>query len=151
MPTAILIDGDFFLRRYRQIYGKKPPGTVARELHKMCLSHLVQNRQRRELYRIFFYDCPPLSKRAHSPITGRAFDFAVSATAQWRLTFHQDLRKLRKVALRMGYLNERSGHWAIHSRRLRELLAGRIGLKDLQEGDVYYDVQQKGVGHANRS
>lgn len=103
MPTAILVDGDFFLRRYRQLKGKAPPRVVAKDLHKMCLLHLSQNdrpqrrhtddrehqheriHRQRELYRIFFYDCPPLSKKVHNPITAKAIDFSKTATATWRL------------------------------------------------------------------
>ncbi len=145
MPTAILIDGGFYLRRYQRIFGNKPPAAVAKDLHKMCLDHLSQDGKRRELYRIFYYDCPPLTKRAHNPITGKAIDFSKTPTAKWRLSFHEELRKLRKVALRLGYLNERSGHWSIRPGRLKELLSRRIGLDDLGEGDVRYDARQKGV------
>ena len=37
-PTAVLVDGDFFLRRYRQLRGKASPRQVARDLHAMCLA-----------------------------------------------------------------------------------------------------------------
>jgi uncharacterized LabA/DUF88 family protein len=146
MPTAILIDGDFFLRRYRALVGKQSPARVANDLHKMCLEHLTQpDGTKRELYRIFFYDCPPLAKKAHNPITGRAIDFATTPTAAWRIAFHHELRCLRKVALRLGYLNERSGHWVLHPDKLKELLAGKLSIRSLTEADVKYDVKQKGV------
>ncbi len=100
--------------------------------------------ERKDLYRIFFYDCPPLSKRAHNPVTQKPIDFSTTRTAVWRLEFHDELRKRRKVALRLGYLNERSGHWTIRPKILKSLLAGDKSLADLQEDDVTYDVQQKG-------
>ena len=31
---------------------------------------------RRELYRIFYYDCPPITKKVHHPLTKRAIDFS---------------------------------------------------------------------------
>jgi len=146
MPTAILIDGGFFLRRYRYLRGNSPPQTVAHDLHWMCRQHLKQERSgRKKLYRIFFYDCPPLSKKAHNPISGKAIDFSKTPTAQWRLAFHDELRKLRKMALRLGYLNERSGHWEVRPGKLKELLRKQITVSDLNENDVKYDVQQKGV------
>jgi hypothetical protein len=137
MATAILVDGDFFLRRYRQLKGKASPKIVAKDLHRMCLLHLTQNehqqqrgiktashsrhvnRWQRDLYRIFFYDCPPLSKKVHNPITKKAIDFSKTQTAVWRLAFHSELKKLRKVALRLGYLNDRCGHWRIRPERLK--------------------------------
>jgi uncharacterized LabA/DUF88 family protein len=111
----------------------------------MCLAHTVQRDGTRQLYRIFFYDCPPLSKKVHYPLTGRAIDFSKTPTAAWRLAFHEELRKLRKVALRLGYLNERSGHWEILADKTKDLLAKRIVVGDLTEQDVQYRVQQKGV------
>jgi uncharacterized LabA/DUF88 family protein len=145
MATAILVDGGFFLTRYRALRGNAPPKKVAGTLHWMCRKHLEQDGAVRQLYRIFFYDCPPLSKKVHNPVSGKSIDFAKSPTAAWRLTFHDELRKLRKVALRLGYLNERSGHWELRPEKLRDLFAKRIVLADLTEADVKYEVRQKGV------
>jgi uncharacterized LabA/DUF88 family protein len=145
MPTAVLVDGGFFLHRYRSLRGDMPPGRVARDLHRMCLEHLRQERSERQLYRIFFYDCPPLSKKAHNPVSGRAIDFSQTPMATWRLAFHDELRKLRKVALRLGYLNDRSGHWEIRPSMLKAIFAKRASLADLTEEHVKYEVRQKGV------
>ncbi|RME96334.1 MAG: NYN domain-containing protein [Verrucomicrobia bacterium] len=145
MATAILVDGGFFIRRYRALRGKQTAAKVAEDLHRMCLDHLRQRNGRRELYRIFFYDCPPLAKKAHHPVTGKLIDFSTTGAAVWRAELHRRLRSLRKVALRLGYLNDRTGCWRIHPEKLKSLLAGRIAVRDLTEADVYYDVRQKGV------
>lgn len=145
MATAILIDGDFFLRRYRAIHGKQSPQDVADGMHRMCLDHLNQSGQRRNLYRIFFYDCPPLTKKAHHPITGSAVDFSKTPVAVWRTEFHEALKKLRKVALRLGYLNEHVAHWTPRPEKLKQLLLGKITVSALQEEDVLYAAPQKGV------
>ncbi len=97
------------------------------------------------LYRIFVYDCPPLSKRAHYPITRNPIDFGKTSTATWRLAFHEELKKLRKVALRLGYLNERYGQWRLHPDTLKALIAKQIVIDSLVDKDFKYDVQQKGV------
>lgn len=130
MPTAILVDGDFFIRRIRYLVGTHPAKKIAGDLHRMCLEHLKQADGKRDLYRNFFYDCPPLMKKAHNPISGKAVDFSTTATATWRLELHHQLRGLRKVALRLGYLNDRVGHWNVRPDRLKHLLAGRIAVKD---------------------
>jgi uncharacterized LabA/DUF88 family protein len=107
MPTAILIDGGFLLRRFRTCYPAKDhtdPLAVARTVFELALSHLEERNQRHELYRIFFYDCPPLLKLAHSPISRKAINFAKTPQAVFRLALHDELRKLRKVALRLGHL-----------------------------------------------
>ena len=49
----------------------------------MCLSHLQKlGRPKHALYRIFYYDCPPLTKKAHNPIDGSAIDFAKTPVAR---------------------------------------------------------------------
>jgi len=145
MPTAVLIDGDFFLHRYRYLRGKSTPVNVAKDLHWMCREHLRQNGTKRKLYRIFFYDCPPIAKKVHNPVSGKSLDFSKTSTAIWRLAFHNELRKLRKMALRLGDLNDRFGHWEIRSEQLKALFAKKISLADPTENDVRYDVSQKGV------
>ncbi len=146
MPTAILIDGAFFLRRYRSLRGKAPHDHVARDRHRMCLQHLKQqDGATRQLYRIFFYDCPPLAKKVHNPVTKQAIDFAKTPTAQWRMEFHAQLKKLRKLALRLGYLNERSASWVLRGDVLKKLLRHDIKVDDIGEQDVHYKAQQKGV------
>ncbi|GMV95558.1 MAG: hypothetical protein AMXMBFR82_53360 [Candidatus Hydrogenedentota bacterium] len=157
MPTAILIDGEFFLWRHQAVFGKAPAADVAKAMHRMCLEHLRQpvagqrNKdrkkefERRDLYRIFFYDCPPLTKRVHNPISKKHIDFSKTPTAEWRLAFHDELKKLRKVALRLGYLNERSGSWVLKPTKMKELLGRTITVDELTDNDVRYDVMQKGV------
>ena len=148
MPTAVLVDGGFFLRRYRFLRGSKAPYEVAKQLHWMCMKHMEQGKNephRRSLYRIFFYDCPPLVKKAHNPLTGKAIDFGKTPTALWRRAFHNELKKLRKVALRLGYLNENSGNWVVKPSEMKRLLKREIKIDDLDENDVMYDIKQKGV------
>ena len=99
----------------------------------------------RTLFRIFYYDCPPLQKKAHNPLTGRAIDFSKSDVAKWRLQFFDELRRKRKVALRLGDLNEKGAAWTIRTPKIKPLLKKQIALSDLEESDVVYDVQQKGV------
>ena len=146
MRTAFLIDGGFFLTRFRTLEGSKTPKQAARSLHAMCLEHLrKEGRKRHQLYRIFYYDCPPLTKKVHNPVTNEAIDFSKTAMSGWRLDFFEELKRLRKVALRLGYLNDRSSQWVLHPKALKDLLAKRIAVNDLKESDVKYDVKQKGV------
>lgn len=147
MPTAILVDGDFYLRRYRFLRGRATPDVVAKNLHWMARQHLKQDHGRddRTLYRIFFYDCQPLQHKVHNPVSGTAIDYSKTDVARWRLAFHEELRKLRKVALRLGYLNERCGQWVLGGEKLKQLLAGKITINDLNDHDVRYEVTQKGV------
>jgi len=41
MPTAILVDGGYFIKRYRSLVSPThPPQEVAKNMHAMCLKHL---------------------------------------------------------------------------------------------------------------
>lgn len=161
--TAILVDGAFFLKRYKSIYTKEEdqtPEAAARNLYTMCLSHLTEGRKEprkpsrageqkgftreHQLYRIFYYDCEPLKKKHHYPISKTPVDFAKSETAQFRNKFFECLKEQRKVALRMGHLSEISG-WIIKPRVMKELLARKREYSSLTDNDFTLEVTQKTV------
>jgi uncharacterized LabA/DUF88 family protein len=142
VPTAVLVDGAYFLRRYSRTYGPAhPPDRIAKNLFKMCIKHLED---RRDLYRIFFYDCPPLGKKAHHPITGEAVNFSKTPSFSFRTRLHRELVRQRKVALRLGRLGG-TGSWVIKPAATKALLAGKRNIADLSPADVFYDISQKGV------
>jgi len=154
--TAILVDGAFFLKRYRKTYQQNDQPLsaekIASDLYTMCFKHLDQDRgQRREkeavqreLYRIFFYDCVPLTKKVHYPVSKKSLDFATTETAKIRLELHRLLKQKRKVALRLGHLSEFGG-WEIKPQILRDLLNGKKSFSDLADADFNYQVMQKTV------
>lgn len=150
MPTGILIDGAYFIKRFRDIepahaYDAR---TAAECAYKWALAHLSEDSQGaphcRELYRLFFYDCPPLEKKLHNPISGRAISFGESDEAVFRRALHAELRKMRKVALRFGHLSSDTS-WTIQPTRIQDLLKRRIDIRDLTEEDVRVVTRQKGV------
>lgn len=59
MRTAILIDGAFYRKRVSLLIGSKSPHERSKELIEYCYKHLAS---KDDLYRIFYYDCPPISK-----------------------------------------------------------------------------------------
>lgn len=73
--VAILVDGDFFIRCYKSHLKKQPedlnPKKLAHHIHTYCLKH-INKKNDEELYRIFFYDCKPLKKKAHYPYTQKS-------------------------------------------------------------------------------
>lgn len=100
IPTAVLVDGAYFLKRYSSTYGRMhAPKLIAKNLFTMCIEHLDD---KHDLYRILFYDCPPLGKKAHNPVTGEAIDFSKTPDFAFRNELHGELVRLRKVALRLG-------------------------------------------------
>ncbi len=144
-PTkiAVLVDGGFFLKRFNALYNKDKslsPEDIADSLHNMALRLTGSN----TLYRIFYYDCEPLNKKFHNPITHRAVDFGKSEEHTFRCAFFDALRRKRKVALRLGTLKD-NGHWMIHPEATKQLLSGKKTLDDLIEDDLYMEIRQKGI------
>lgn len=165
--TAIFIDGAFFIKRALHIFGPTPPDELANKLWSYALKHIYpMHITKRELltkagkdhrdtddfhyaldhlYRIFFYDCPPLDKKMHHPVTGKCIDFSKSDRAIWRLSFHDSLREKRKVALRLGTMDNTNCAWSIKSNKVKELYQHKITIADLQEDDYQLITHQKGV------
>lgn len=138
--TAVMIDGSYFLKRFRYLQGAKSPKVTAESLHKMALEHSNDG----DLYRIFYYDCPPLDKKAHNPVNQKAIDFSKTPEYQFRMDFLTELKRKRKVAIRLGALRD-GKRWAINPDLTKKILSGKTTIGELTETDVIYDCQQKGV------
>jgi len=150
MKCAILVDGSYFVKRYRALYPdwrEKTATQVTRDLYGGLLRNLRKankNSPAKELYRIFFYDCPPLEKRLQNPVSKKGFNFGDSPEAHFRRELHQELKRFRKVALRLGRIED-NGYWIIKPLKTKDLLNHKISLAELTENDVMYEARQKGV------
>ena len=143
MSVAILVDGGFFIKRFPHVYPKvnrDDPSAVVDVFYKMVMKHVKKD----DLYRILFYDCAPLGKKSQHPITGNPVDFLKLPGAQFRIAFHDELKKKRKVAIRLGSLQDRQ-NWIIGPEQTKQLLQKKITVDDLEGWHVTYDIRQKGV------
>ncbi len=146
--TAILVDGDFFIRRARILFGKMSSQELATKLWQYCYSHLTYKKDSEAvdyLYRIFFYDCPPPDIKIHHPLTKQVIDTFNSEQARWRRAFHEALLTKRKVALRLGSVDTSNPSWSIDYKQLKKLCNGKITIDNLQEHDFSLNQRQKGV------
>lgn len=141
---AVLIDGGFFLKRFNALYNKDRGMTaydVANAMYTMAHAHVGKNNI---LYRIFYYDCQPLEKKFHNPISNKVMDFSKTKECIFRKDLFEELKKKRKLALRIGTVKE-NGSWQIYAPKVKELLNGSISVDDLSEQDVYLNIRQKGI------
>src|SRR6266446_3552563 len=148
MPTAIFVDAGFFLKRFPKTYrdkDKNDPAVVSKTLHEMSLDHLTQSGdgERKDLYRIFVYDCPPYAKKATYAKSKQPIDFGETPDVIFRLQLQQELMRLRKVVLRLGRIDCNS--WQLKGYVLRELVEGARAFDELTDDDFELDVRQKGV------
>lgn len=145
VKTAILVDGGFYRRRAYLAYGDKSPKERADELVKYCHRHLTWHNENSELYRIFYYDCPPLETQVYHPFLKKAVFLKKSPTYQWTNDFFDELKKKRKVALRLGEISDISAKFVLKDKVLRQLCRGEKDLLSLSESDFTFTAEQKGV------
>ena len=141
--VAILVDGGFYRRRAAKLFGHKDPKARAEELMEYCRRHIRNHGSR--LYRIFYYDCPPSDKVIYHPLTKQQVNLAKSDDYKWMHSFHRELTKKRKLALRMGENLETQDGFQLKSKPLKEILSGKLEVAHLTERDFYLDITQKGV------
>ena len=145
--TAVLVDAGFFLKRAERIYGLQSPEATARQLHRIALDHLSDDRGRRiaRLYRILVYDAPPAEWKGHTPIGKKFVNYGSTELAHWRRYFHEHLKTLRKVALRFGHIPTTQVHWQLTPNTLKALINGKRSWDSVTDEDFRLDLRQKGV------
>lgn len=143
--TAILVDGGFYRKRARQFWGEKTPAETADGLFTYCKRHLSEHGRKHDLYRIFYYDCPPIEKQLYHPLLQRTTDLSRTPQSKWMKAFLEELKQKRKVALRLGILDDNNSEYQIRYDVLKKLCAGKIQISDLSEADFQPNIKQKGV------
>ena len=130
MKTAILVDGGFYRRRAQNLWGEKTAEERANELVDYCGRHLHSKNRAydHDLYRIFYYDCPPMERKVYHPYLKRTIDFGKSDLYVWMTEFINQLKKKRKLALRLGKLADSQAHYSLRYDVLKKLCNGTLDL-----------------------
>lgn len=148
MKVAILVDGGFYRKRSSYLYGHKTPQSRANELNAYCFSHLKDihdGTSEKTLYRIFYYDCPPISKAVWHPLLQKNIHFNKQETYAWTLSFFNELKRRRKFALRLGVLSDEGAGYTLNIDTIKKLCSNKISVEDLTEKDFHINFEQKGV------
>ncbi|HAR7529013.1 TPA: NYN domain-containing protein [Staphylococcus aureus] len=149
MKIAVLVDGGYYRKRSQNVFGKVTAKERADELYKYCNRHLKETHFGTEvyadLYRIFYYDCPPIDKQVFHPLKQTNIDFTKSETKQWTEDFFKEISKKRKVALRLGELNEATVHYNLKHTSTKKLMNDSKEINELDEKDFALSLVQKGV------
>ena len=145
ITTAILVDGGFYRKRARYLYGDKSPSERADELNEYCYKHLRDKYENRYLYRIFYYDCPPAEKNIYNPLTNKSENLKKSSEYIWMTDFLNELKHHRKFALRLGRLSDTQLNYHLNTETTKKLLQGKLEVEDISQQDLVLNIEQKGV------
>ncbi len=147
--TAILIDGGFYRKRANAAIGKVSPEERADELETYCKRHLQENINNvihcHNLYRIFYYDCPPSKMAVYNPVSKNNIELSKTDNYKWTVKFFECLKKKRKFALRLGELADSNVGYYLSPQKTKELLSKKLNVDDIKESDLRLNMLQKGV------
>ncbi|MDP8243777.1 MAG: NYN domain-containing protein [Candidatus Hinthialibacter antarcticus] len=122
---------------------RETPIVVAKAVFAHAVTHAKKDKE--HLYRIFFYDCPPSKKKVQLPISKKTYDLSKSPVAQFRLELYEQLKQKRKVALRLGKVNDTQPTWYPKKEVMRQLINGKVKFENLVDGDFALDIKQKQI------
>lgn len=143
---AIMVDGGFFHRRANKLWGGSASAEQrAEELMAYCRTHTNHYDEHAELYRIFYYDCPPSNATIFHPYSKQQVDLKKTPLYKWMSEFHVQLMTKRKVALRFGRLSDATTGYILPLDIIKKLCNGKLKWNDLQESDFVLNMTQKGV------
>ena len=145
VKTAILVDGGFYQKRAAALWGHKTPAERADELNDYCYRHLRDRYENRYLYRVFYYDCPPIEKIAYHPLLKRNINLGKTQEYKWTNEFLKELKHHRKFALRLGRISDTQVYYNLKYEATKKLLNESISIDDLTENDFSINLEQKGV------
>lgn len=134
--VAVLVDAGYLLYKLYPCVGRKhPTAEEIIEFTDQCLRHGEE-----KLFRIYFYDCPPLERKKINPIDRKTTDFSASSLCRNRKSLHDSLALKNHVAFRAGILQFNG--WHIKDEILKEIAASG---RKLEPSDARPMITQKRV------
>lgn len=143
--TAILVDGGFYRKRAKKLWGPHTAKESADALITYCKRHLHEHTCNHELYRIFYYDCPPVDKQMYHPLTGKSVNMKATDDYKWMTEFLNILKEKRKLALRLGTLDVGNAVYTLNYDAVKKICNGSITKDSLALRDFEPTIGQKGV------
>ncbi|CRL65635.1 MULTISPECIES: NYN domain-containing protein [Proteus] len=159
IKVAVLVDASFFLKRLnffkRHYFPSEPeltPKQIVQVLNSCIRRHINDGNKStyQHLYRVFYYDSPPLDIKVHYPLVNqgetkhRVLDFSKQPETIHRNEILAEVKKQRKFALRLGTIKH-DKQWKLSDRALNDVLKGNRKFEELTNNDFYYSIRQKGV------
>lgn len=138
--TALLVDGEWLRRRLDDaLIGKLPHGVTADVMYRNVLLCTIPKEE--DLFRIFYYDCPPYDGTDTNPIDGSKAEFKKQPKFRVRHRFLHELKSKDYVAMRLGVCKPRG--WTLTDSYIKSTIKGQNHA--LKAADVFLSQEQKGV------
>ncbi len=94
------------------------------------------------LFRVFYYDCPPFGGKETNPISGQMVDFKPLGKFQARTLFLKEMGEKPFVALRLGEARNRG--WTLSDSFIKRAMGAKVHIPPAAT-DVFVNLEQKGV------
>jgi len=114
-PVAVLLDGGFVQKRLYMLLGRKMP--TAKDILKFANKCVASDE---ELFRIYYYDCPPFGGALVHPMSAVTEDFSTTGVFTARTKLLDELAHSDHVAFRGGVLS--SDGWKLKFKAQQELM-----------------------------
>lgn len=128
-------------------FGDKDPVARAKELVAYARRHIEKSNA--NLYRIFYYDCPPSEKVLYHPLLKKQVNLAKTPQYKWSITFFEELIHKRKVALRRGEELRTQNGYLLKPRNREEALRWKDSGQRPHRGRFLARYQPKRRSYAN--
>lgn len=139
--TALLIDGEWFRRGLQAtLKTQLPHGVTADVMYRNALLAIDPGME--EVYRIFYYDCPPYEGTETNPIDKSVVKFKTQPKHAARTQFLEEISRKDYVALRLGIAKRRG--WHLTDQWVKQAISGQVSGAPLAT-DVFLSLEQKGV------
>ncbi len=135
--VAFFVDGNFMFHQLKQFKSFFCDGP---NILNYCLRHLNKGEA---IYRIFFYDTPPLERIVPTP-SGSPMNYGATQSSKNMKARLESIRETPHLALRLGKISCQD-EWILKPNVLKELLNGTRAVTSLIDGDYYLDIKQKAV------
>lgn len=137
--VALLVDGEWLRRRLEDSLNSKLPNGVTADV--MYRNALLSVGKDEEIFRIFYYDCPPFDGNETNPIDGNIVEFKKQSKYRARHRFLHEMKAKDYVAMRLGVCKQRG--WTLTDSYIKKAIKGQH--QPLQASDVLLSQEQKGV------
>jgi len=135
--VAVMLDAGFVLLKLKEQLRKHATADQVLQFSTNCV------RKDEELFRVYYYDCPPFEEALTNPISGKTSAFGNSPMFEAKTHFLRNLAKKDHIAFRAGRLS--CSGWGLKRTAEDCLIKGTKKTTELNADDVEPDFRQKRV------